>query len=328
MSIIHAENLTKKFNDLVAVDHISLDVQEGEVFGFLGPNGAGKTTTIKMLTTLLAPSDGGATIAGHDVVREANRVRGLIGLVPQELTVDDELTGWENILLQAALYHLPVDTARRRAAELLGLVGLTEAAPRRVRTYSGGMRKRLELAEGLIHRPKVLFLDEPSLGLDVQTRAVIWDYIRGLNQEGITLFLTTHYMDEADALCHRVAIIDHGKIIASGVPSELKNLVGGDVVEIVLAKGQTDLKSALGDLPQVVDVKSEGEKHRVKVSLGEEAIPRIFERLNQAGIRVESVSLTKPTLDQVYLEFTGRSLRDEEQPREDRWTTFTRRRRM
>lgn len=210
MAIIETDNLTKVFGGLKAVDHVTFTVEEGEIFGLLGPNGAGKTTTIKMLTTLLRPTDGRAIVAGYDVVKEASKVRNVIGLVPQELTVDDELTGWDNIMLQATLYHLPEEEGKKRARELLELVGLTDSAKKRVKTYSGGMRKRLELVEGLIHHPRLMFLDEPTLGLDVQTRKAIWDYIRYLNRElGMTVFLTTHYMEEADGLCGRISIIDY-----------------------------------------------------------------------------------------------------------------------
>ncbi|MEM4302989.1 MAG: ATP-binding cassette domain-containing protein, partial [Candidatus Caldarchaeum sp.] len=224
---IVAEDLVKVFGKLVAVDRVWLSVREGELFGFLGPNGAGKTTTINILTTLLRPTSGRAVVGGYDVVAQAEKVRRGVGLVPQDLTVDDELTGWENLMLQAGLYHIPKHEARKKAAEVLELVGLMDAAKRKVETYSGGMRKRLELAAGLIHNPEILFLDEPTLGLDVQTRAAIWDYIKRLRKElGMTVFLTTHYMDEADALCDRIAIIDHGRIKALDTPANLKASLG------------------------------------------------------------------------------------------------------
>jgi ABC-2 type transport system ATP-binding protein len=329
MAIIEARHLTKRFSILTAVDHIDLTIQEGEVFGFLGPNGAGKTTTIKMLTTLLPPSDGRATIAGYDMVRQAQQVRQVIGLVPQELTVDDELTGWENIMLQSRLYHVPDAVAKQRAQELLDLVDLTDAKRRLVRTYSGGMRKRLELAEGLVHRPRILFLDEPTLGLDVQTRAVMWDYIQKLNRDyGITLFLTTHYMEEADLLCHRLAIIDHGKIVGAGTPAQLKESIGGDVVQLTVNGRAADLTPLLEVVPGVRGVKHESTTYRIKVERGDAVLPRLFEALNRSGVEVSTVQLSKPTLDQVYLEYTGRSLRDAEERPVDVGKLMLRRRRF
>ncbi len=319
-AIIETSDLTKRFGELVAVDHVSFSVEEEEIFGFLGPNGAGKTTTINMLTTLLRPSEGSATVGGFDVVREDNEVRNVVGLVPQDLTVDEDLTGMENMLLQARLYHVPMSKAKPRIKEVLGLLALTDAAKRKVETYSGGMRKRLELAEGLIHYPRVLFLDEPTLGLDVQTRFAMWDYIRKLRDEQkITIFLTTHYMEEADALCDRIAIIDQGKIIAKGAPQELKEGLGGDIIEIVLDSNSHDIMAILNSLPSVKEVKDTGKAYRIKVSRGEEALPNIMEVLLQKNIKIRKVSLTEPTLDQVYLEYTGRSIREVGDGREDVW---------
>ena len=227
--IIEAQNLTKIYKKSVkAVDDISFSVDEGELFGFLGPNGAGKTTTIKMLTTLAAITTGKANIAGYDVGKDPAAVRKVIGVVPQELTADDELKGIENLLLTAKLHHVPNVLAREKAKSLLKLLELEGAAQRQVKTYSGGMRRRLQLSMGLIHNPKILFLDEPTLGLDIQTRQNMWAYIRQFNhEEGITVFMTTHYLEEADSLCDRIAIIDGGKIKLSGSPSELKNNFGG-----------------------------------------------------------------------------------------------------
>ncbi|MEM3448458.1 MAG: ATP-binding cassette domain-containing protein, partial [Nitrososphaerota archaeon] len=233
MSTIVVERLVKRFGNIVAVDEVSFTVNRGELFGFLGPNGAGKTTTISILTTLLKPTSGRALVGGFDVESEADKVRRIVGLVPQDITVDDDLTGWENLMLHAGLYHLDRQEAKRRAREVLELVNLLDAASRKVETYSGGMRKRLELAAGLMHHPQILFLDEPTLGLDVQTRTAIWDYVKRLRNElGMTIFLTTHYMDEADTLCDRIAIIDHGKIRAIDTPTNLKNSLGGDIIEL------------------------------------------------------------------------------------------------
>jgi len=311
MSVIEANNLTKRFGNLVAVDHVSFSVKEGEIFGFLGPNGAGKTTTINMLTTLLNPTEGSAKVGGFDVEKQDGKVRGIVGLVPQDITVDDDLTGMENMMLQAKLYHVPTEVARERIKEALSLVALTDAANRRVETYSGGMRKRLELAEGLIHYPKVLFLDEPTLGLDVQTRVVMWDYIRNLrDKHKITMFLTTHYMEEADVLCDRIAIIDHGKIVALDTPQNLKDSLGGDIIELEFNRKKDDQTETLKLLPQVKDVKKIGDTYRIKVSKGEKTLPSIMENLLKMNLRMNKVSLVKPTLDQVYLEYTGRSLRE------------------
>ena len=311
MQVIEADNLTKRFGSLVAVDHVSFTVNEGEIFGFLGPNGAGKTTTINMLTTLLNPTEGSAKVGGLDVEKQEGKVRGVVGLVPQDITVDDDLTGMENMMLQARLYHVPKDVARERIKEAMSLVGLTDSANRRVETYSGGMRKRLELAEGLIHYPKVLFLDEPTLGLDVQTRVVMWNYIRKLRDEHkITIFLTTHYMEEADVLCDRIAIIDHGKIVALDSPKNLKDSLGGDIIELEFEEQTDNQIETLEALPLVKDVKKIEEAFMIKVSKGEEALPEIIENLLKMKLKIKRVSLVKPTLDQVYLEYTGRSLRE------------------
>jgi len=309
--IVEVTNLVKIFNGSVrAVDDISFTVEEGEIFGFLGPNGAGKTTTISMLTTLLKPTSGSATVVGFDVVRQSCEVRGSIGLVPQDLTVDDDLTGRENMLLQGDLYHVPREESVRRTNELLELVDLVEAADRLVKTYSGGMRKRLELAEGLIHRPKVLFLDEPTLGLDVQTRTAIWDHITTLQKEHhTTIFMTTHYLEEADSLCDRIAIIDHGKIVAMGSPRALKAKLGGDVIEIRTIGGD-DLSGLLSSAPGVKEVTMTDDVYRIKVSNGEEAAPDVLRALWDKGAVVASVSISRPNLDQVFLEYTGHSLRD------------------
>jgi len=311
MHAIEANNLTKRFRSLIAVDHVSFSVEEGEIFGFLGPNGAGKTTTINMLTTLLNPTEGSAKVGGFDVEKQDAKVRGIIGLVPQDLTVDEDLTGMENMMIQAKLYHVPTKVAKERIAEALDLVGLTDAANRKVETYSGGMRKRLELAEGLIHHPKVLFLDEPTLGLDVQTRVVIWEYIKKLRDEHrITMLLTTHYMEEADILCDRIAIIDYGKIVALDTPQNLKDSLGGDIIELDFDRKTDAQTKTLSSLPQVRDVKRIGNMYRIKVLKGEKALPEIMETMLRMNLKIDRVSLVKPTLDQVYLEYTGRSLRE------------------
>lgn len=296
-----------------ALDGLDLQVGEGELFALVGPNGAGKTTAIRVFTTLLKPTRGRALVAGIDVSERPGEVRKRIGYVPQNLSADDELTGLENMLLQCRLYGLSGGEARRRSLGLLELVGLREAADRVVAGYSGGMRRRLELAMGLVHTPEILFLDEPTLGLDVQSRLQIWDYIRRLQaEEGITVLFTTHYMDEADRLSGRVGIIDRGKIVALGTPEELKSRLGGDVV--VLKSYGPGLDEALRELECVKRFDVVDGLYRVKVENGEEALPRLLRKLSERGLTVAQVSLIKPSLDQVFVELTGREYREEEPP--------------
>jgi ABC-2 type transport system ATP-binding protein len=311
---IKAEGLTKVFNgSLVAVDHIDFSVKHGEIFGFLGPNGAGKTTTINMLITVLKPSGGKASILGYDIAKQNNSVRYSIGVVPQEYTADEDLTGYENILLCADLYGISRKVSKKRAEDLLKLVELTAFKDKKVQTYSGGMRRRLELSCGLINRPKVLFLDEPTLGLDVQTRAATWNYIRMLKKEfGMTLFMTTHYLEEADALCDRVAIIDHGKIIVVGTPDELKDSLGGDIITVAIKK-DVDITGLVEKIEHVKEVKKENGSYLIKSENGEVTAPLIIEALRKEGHVVTRLSLTKPTLNEVYLQYTGRSMRDAEE---------------
>jgi len=312
------KGLTKVFNNnLVAVDHISFTVNEGEIFGFLGPNGAGKTTTIHMLTTVLKPKEGSAIVCGHDIAKEPTEVRNCIGVVPQEYTADEDLTGLENILLCADLYGIPREISKKRAEELLKLVELTKFKDKQVQTYSGGMRRRLELACGLINRPHLFFLDEPTLGLDVQTRMATWDYIRLLKKEyGMTIFMTTHYLEEADMLCERVAIIDRGKIIAVGAPNELKEKLGGDIMTLSIKDANADISGIIQKVPKVKEVKKQDGAYRIKVEDGEETAPIILDAIRAQGHSVTRLSLTKPTLDEVYLEYTGKSLREEEESKE------------
>ncbi len=313
-AIIEVKDLVKVYNGSIrAVDNISFDVEEGEIFGFLGPNGAGKTTTIKMLTTLLLPTNGVLKVCGYDSVKQPTEVRRSIGLVPQELTVDDDLTGRENMLLQATLYGVDQKLAKERIDELLVLVRLEDAADRLVKTYSGGMRKRLELAEGLIHRPRVLFLDEPTLGLDIQTRTTMWQHIRELKKSSnMTVFMTTHYLEEADSLCDRIGIIDRGKIMALDTPHNLKKSLGGDVISLKV-DGEADYTQALGAVTGVFDVKKEDGSYRIKVLDGETVTAPLLQEISKVGGRVTYVSLERPNMDQVFMEYTGRSLRDAEQ---------------
>jgi ABC-2 type transport system ATP-binding protein len=322
--VIRAEGLTKVFNShLVAVDHINFNVKQGEIFGFLGPNGAGKTTTINMLITILKPTEGHAYILGNDIAKQNNQVRNDIGVVPQEYTADEDLTGLENILLCADLYGIPREVSKKRANELLKLVELTAFKDKRVQTYSGGMRRRLELACGLINRPKLLFLDEPTLGLDVQTRAATWSYVKTLKKEfGMTLFMTTHYLEEADALCDRIAIIDHGKIVVVGTPEALKESLGGDIITLSI-KQEVDITELAKKIEHVKEVKKENDTYMIKSEDGEVTAPLIIEALRKQGYVVTKLSLTKPTLNEVYLHYTGKSMRDAAD--ESRESTFAKR---
>jgi ABC-2 type transport system ATP-binding protein len=316
--VIKVEGLTKVYNNtLTAVDHINFSVKRGEIFGFLGPNGAGKTTTISMLITVTKPTSGKALILGGDIANQSMAVRSAIGVVPQEYTADEDLTGQENIMLCADLYGIPRDVSKKRVVELLKLVELTAFKDKKVRTYSGGMRRRLELACGLINRPQVLFLDEPTLGLDVQTRAATWNYVKMLKKEfGMTLFLTTHYLEEADALCDRIAIIDHGKIIVTGTPAELKDSLGGDIITLSIQNLAQDITDLISKVEGVKEVKKENGEYTIKSSNGELTAPLIIEALRKNGHVVTKLSLTKPTLNEVYLQYTGRSMRDAQESRE------------
>ncbi|MGH9917609.1 MAG: ATP-binding cassette domain-containing protein, partial [Nitrososphaerales archaeon] len=277
------------------------------------PNGAGKSTTINMLTTMIRPSSGKAMVCGYNVLGQATDVRRNVGVVPQEFTADEDMTGYENIILCADLYGMPRTDSRPHAEELLKLVELQDAKDRKVRTYSGGMRRRLEIACGLINYPKLLFLDEPTLGLDVQTRAAVWKYIRTLRDElGMTLFLTTHYLEEADSLCDRIAIIDHGHIVKIGTPTELKSGIGGDVLVLGVKELEPDLSSEIAKIELVKEVKKNGNEYRIKAAMGEEVSPEVIDLVRSRGLHVTKISLTKPTLDEAYLELTGKNIREEE----------------
>ncbi|HMK95334.1 MAG TPA: ATP-binding cassette domain-containing protein [Candidatus Limnocylindrales bacterium] len=312
-AIVKVEKLSKTFGNLKAVDNISFEIQEGEIFGLLGPNGAGKTTTINMLTTLLKPTDGNADVCGYNIFKQANEVRRNVGVVPQEYTADEDMTGINNIILCADLYGIPKSDSKPHAQELLKLVELQDAAKKKVGTYSGGMRRRLELACGLINYPRLLFLDEPTLGLDVQTRTAVWQYIKTLKEQyHMTLLMTTHYLEEADLLCDRVAIIDHGHIIKIGSPQALKESIGGDVVEIEVKEPNPDLSTDISRIALVKNVQKNNNTYLIKAEQGEEATAQIIDIIRSEGLHVTRVSLRKPTLDEVYLELTGRTLREEE----------------
>ena len=305
MAIIEVDNLTKKFGQLTAVDGVSFSVGEREIFGFLGPNGAGKSTTIKMLATLVAPTSGRARLAGHDVAIESNAVRQSIGLVFQDPSLDTRLTADENLKFHAMLYDVPSGVFKARADQVLQMVDLTDRRASRVMTFSGGMKRRLEIARGLLHHPKVLFLDEPTLGLDVQTRKAIWQHVRKLRDEvGTTVFMTTHYMDEAEN-CDRIAIIDHGKIQAIDTPAALKRRIGGDMI---IVSGDDGLFADLGARYGVDVQKADGQLH-FQMSSGAEFIPRL---VADFGGRIAAVQVKQPSLEDVFLKLTGHAIRPEE----------------
>jgi ABC-2 type transport system ATP-binding protein len=307
MSIIKVEGLTKRFGSVMAVNDVSFAVEEGAIFGFLGPNGAGKTTTISILCTLLAPTAGRASINGFDCMREPSGVRKSIGIVFQDSSLDKDLTAYENLLFHAYLYNLRKDGRKERILDVLRLVGLFERRDDLVRKFSGGMKRRLEVARGLIHRPKVLFLDEPTLGLDPQTRTNLWEFIVGLPKKHmVTVFMTTHYMEEAE-VCDRIAIIDHGKIITTGTPEELKKTVGGDVIYIKT----TNNGQAKTEIEKMFDleVSEKGGELFMTSTRGDACIPEIIRRI---GETVLSVRLQRPTLNDVFLKITGKEIRSEE----------------
>lgn len=314
MASIETRSLSKHFGDLKAVDEISFSVDEGEIFGFLGPNGAGKSTTMMILTTLLKPTSGHAYVAGYDVTTDQKKVRENIGFVQQEITVDEYLTGRENLLLQARLNHIPKDQISGRIDAVLDLIDLSERQDQAVITYSGGMRKRLDIAGGLLHRPKVLFLDEPTVGLDIQTRRKIWEYIKNIHQEyNMTIFLSTHYMEEADQLCDRIAIMDHGKIQAIDKPENMKNALGQEVISIQVDKNnlQENFIERLHTISQIKEIKTKDHQITVFTSEGTTVIPKIFQITQENNITVTSLSLTRPSLDDVFISYTGHELRDE-----------------
>ncbi len=312
---IEVNGLGKSYDGVQAVDNLSLSIQTGEIFGLLGPNGAGKSTTLRILITTLGPTTGTATIFGHDVVQEADTVRRLIGYVPQERAIDRFLTGREHLLLLADLYHLPKQEALARIDSLLTLVDLQDHADRVAKGYSGGMKRKLDIACGLLPNPKVLFLDEPTLGLDVQSRLNIWDYVRQLQQQGITIVMTTNYLDEADQLCDRLAIIDRGKIQAIGSPKELKAGLGGDGVWLTLSDATPQaleaLTAALQGLPFVRAIRPRDQGLDIRVDGPEKALPAILETTSKVGCQLDGIEYHRPRLDDVFVAHTGRSLNDQ-----------------
>jgi ABC-2 type transport system ATP-binding protein len=310
---IDVSHLSKSYDGVKAVEDLSFQVYQGEIFGLLGPNGAGKSTTLRTLITLLHPTSGCATVLGHDTVKDADAVRQRIGYVPQERAIDRFLTGREHLELLAALYHLPKHEGARRIGELLKLVELETHADRLAKTYSGGMKRKLDIACGLLPNPQILFLDEPTLGLDVQSRLRIWDYVRMLKARGITVVMTTNYLDEADQLCDMLAIIDAGKIKTLGSPTELKVGLGGDIVALTIhdANRLPALAEAVNGLPAIRAVNITARGLDVRVESPEKVLPAILETASRLDCRVEFIEYHRPRLDDVFIAHTGRSITDE-----------------
>ncbi len=314
MYSIETRSLSKSFGKVKAVDNISFSVENGEIFGFLGPNGAGKSTTMMILTTLLKPTSGQALVSGFDVKTHPKQVRQNIGYVQQESTVDEYLSGRENLLLQARLNHIPKDLIDERIDEVLDLIELSDKQNNAVVTYSGGMRKRLDIAGGLLHRPKVLFLDEPTVGLDIQTRRKIWEYIKKIHIEfEMTIFLSTHYMEEADKLCDRIGIIDGGKIQIIDSPQNMKNAMGNEVISLTIENvdGENQFLPKLQKIEFIKKINEDQNKITIFASKGTEVIPKIFQIASDLKIKINSISLTQPTLDDVFLSYTGHEIRSD-----------------
>ncbi len=303
--------LTKRFGEMTAVDKIDLEIKKGELFGLLGANGAGKSTIIKMLTTMLTPTSGEARVWGYDVVRERNEVRSSIGVVFQDPAVDSMLTGRENLDFHGRMYGMDASLRNTRISEVLELVDLVEKADHRMQDYSGGMKRRLEIARGLMHHPHVLFLDEPTIGLDAQTRRYIWQYIRNMNKElGVTIILTTHYMEEADFLCDRVAIMDNGKIVALDTPENLKDMIGSETITLETDNGKDTLMNSLKSFPWISSVSTTNGTIELQVDHAQSRIPEIMLEANRNRAVITSVGLHKPTLEDVFIKYTGRKIKD------------------
>ena len=315
LNAIEVNSLTKKFGDFKAVDNISFNVEEGEIFGFLGPNGAGKSTTMMILTTLLKPTSGHALVGGHNVVSDAKKVREKIGYVQQEISVDEFLTGRENLYLHARINQIPKNLIKSRIDEVLELVELGEKQDDATLTYSGGMRKRIDIANGLLSRPAVLFLDEPTVGLDIQTRRKIWGYIRKIRKDfGMTIFISTHYMEEADNLCDRIGIIDFGKIQIIDTPKSMKSAIGNEIISFNLVDGkasQDTLIEQISKVEFVKEVKNKQDLITVFSTKSNEVIPKIFQISTNLEMKINSLTLKQPTLDDVFISYTGHDLRDD-----------------
>ena len=317
MNAIHTESLTKKFSNMTAINDMSFSVDENEIFGFLGPNGAGKSTTMMILTTLLKATSGSAKVCGYDVSHDAKQVRKKIGFVQQDILVDEYLTGRENLLLQAKLNHLPRSIIDQRIDDTLNLIDMTDRQHESVVTYSGGMRKRLDIAGGLLHRPQVLFLDEPTVGLDIQTRKKIWDHIRHIHQEfKISILVSTHYMQEADDLCSRIAIIDHGTIQLIDTPKNIKSSVGNDIISFDIAGNSVDINTFVEHLQSLDSIKeinfdSETRNIRIFSSNNTFSIPDLFQISTKLSIKITSFSLKQPSLDDAFIAYTGHELKND-----------------
>jgi len=314
LNAIEVNSLTKQFGSSKAVDNISFAVKEGEIFGFLGPNGAGKSTTMMILTTLLKPTSGEALVGGYNVVSEAKKVREKIGYVQQEISVDEFLTGRENLYLHARINQIPNNLIKSRIDDVLELVELGEKKDQATLTYSGGMRKRLDIANGLLSRPSVLFLDEPTVGLDIQTRRKIWGYIKKIRKDfGMTIFISTHYMEEADNLCNRIGIIDHGKIQVIDTPKSMKSAIGNEIISFNLVDGKADQDTLIDQISKiefVKEVKNKQDLITVFSTKSNEVIPKIFQASTNLEMRINSLTLKQPTLDDVFISYTGHDLRD------------------
>ena len=315
MHAIEVNSLIKKFGDFKAVDNISVQVEEGEIFGFLGPNGAGKSTTMMILTTLLKPTSGNVLVGGYDVMLNAKKVREKIGYVQQEISVDEFLTGRENLYLHARINQIPSNLIKSRIDDVLELVELGEKKDQAALTYSGGMRKRLDIANGLLSRPSVLFLDEPTVGLDIQTRRKIWGYIKKIRKDfGMTIFISTHYMEEADKLCDRIGIIDHGKIQIVDTPKSMKSAIGNEIISFNLVDGKANqdaLIEQINKIEFVKEVKIKQDLITVFSTKSNEVIPKIFQESINLEMKIRSLTLKQPTLDDVFISYTGHDLRDE-----------------
>ena len=320
---IVVKNLVKRFGNFTAVNNISFTVNSGEIFGLLGPNGAGKTTTISMMTTTLGRTSGSISLLGIDAFKAKDAARQLIGIVFQDPSLDDELTAWENLDFHARLYNVR-ENKREIISDVLELVGLSNKANAQVKTFSGGMKRRLEIGRGFIHHPKVLFLDEPTLGLDPQTRRKIWDYIIKLNKEqGLTIILTTHYLEEADILCDRLAVIDHGKIIKSGTPEALKTSLGGDIVRVGATK-KKELYKLLKNKSFIKNIKETADGLEISTKDGSRVIPLITRIADSKKIEIDYTTIKRPSLEDVFISLTGRGIREEGADAESAWARFSR----
>jgi ABC-2 type transport system ATP-binding protein len=326
-NVIEIENLTKEFDGLVAVNHITLNVGEGEIFGFLGPNGAGKTTAVKMLCTILNPTSGSAKVCGNDIVQQRDKVRECVGIVFQDRAIDTFLTGKENLDFHARMYHLGMKIRQKRVDEVLGLMDLKGKENMMISDCSSGTQRRFEVARGFLNHPQVLFLDEPTLGLDIQARRNLWDYIKLLNEkENISIILTTHYMEEADYLCHRLAIIDQGRIVAMDTPEKLKQAVGSNLISLQIAQDSNgSLADSLKKLSWIKKIEARDGSLELSIDGGEERIPELIDFADNRGLLISSIKLYKPSLEDTFLHYTGKTIREEQGSLMELWKAWMRR---